>query len=194
MLRFRLQNKASKPKSDLDIAAYNKQRNYVVALNQKSKYNYFNNLDASTGVNPFLKTCKLANYIFLTSVVGGAGILIDKNELILNNRKITTALHDYFAEIVPSLNLSKWLGNFKSLANNLDTVDSIVLKFHNYPSIKMIKTKFRNIAKFSFQQLKLADVKKRYKVKSLKGIRLINPQVEISQLIFQNNVICVFKS
>ena len=60
MLRFRLQNKASKPKSDLDIAAYNKQRNYVVALNQKSKYNYFNNLDASTGVNPFLKTCKLA--------------------------------------------------------------------------------------------------------------------------------------
>ena len=45
MLRFRLQNKASKPKSDLDIAAYNKQRNYVVALNQKSKYNYFNNLE-----------------------------------------------------------------------------------------------------------------------------------------------------
>ena len=34
-----------RPKSDVDNAAYKKQRNYVVALNQKSKYNYFNNLD-----------------------------------------------------------------------------------------------------------------------------------------------------
>ena len=45
MLRPRLKNKATKTKSDVDIAAFKKQQNYVVALNQKSKYNYFNNLE-----------------------------------------------------------------------------------------------------------------------------------------------------
>ena len=44
MLRFRLK--------------YKKQRNYVVALNQKLKYNYLNNLDVSKGTKPFWKTFK----------------------------------------------------------------------------------------------------------------------------------------
>ena len=58
MSTSKLKNKVNKTKSDVDIAAYKKQRNYVVALNQKSKYNYFNNLDVSKGVQPFWKTCK----------------------------------------------------------------------------------------------------------------------------------------
>ena len=58
MLRSRLKNQTNKTKIDVDIAAYKKQRNYVVALNQKSKWNYFNNLDVSKGVKPFWKTCK----------------------------------------------------------------------------------------------------------------------------------------
>ena len=58
MLRSKLKNQTNKTKSDVDIAAYKKQQNYVVALNQKSKYNYFNNLDVNKGVKPFWKTCK----------------------------------------------------------------------------------------------------------------------------------------
>ena len=50
MLRSRLKNKANKTKSDVDIAAYKQQRKYVEVLNQKSKYNFFNNLDVSKGV------------------------------------------------------------------------------------------------------------------------------------------------
>ena len=42
MLKSKLKNKANKTKSDVDIASYKKQQNYVVGLNQKSKYNYFN--------------------------------------------------------------------------------------------------------------------------------------------------------
>ena len=58
MVKSRMKNKANKTKSDVYIAAYKKQRNCVVALNQKSKYNYFNNLDVSKRVKPFWKTCK----------------------------------------------------------------------------------------------------------------------------------------
>ena len=58
MLRSKVENKASKTKSDVYIAAYKNQRNYVVALNQKSKYNYFNTLNVSKCVKPFWKTSK----------------------------------------------------------------------------------------------------------------------------------------
>ena len=34
-----------KTKSDVDITANKRQKNYAVALKQKSKYSYFNNLD-----------------------------------------------------------------------------------------------------------------------------------------------------
>ena len=40
----------NKTKSNVDIATYKKQWNCMVALKQKLKYNYFNNLDASKGV------------------------------------------------------------------------------------------------------------------------------------------------
>ena len=93
MLRSKLKNKANKTKIDVDIAAYKKQRNYVVALNQKSKYNYFNNLDVSKGVKPFWKTCK--PYFSNKHSRGDTSIiLIEKNELILNNRKIATTFKD----------------------------------------------------------------------------------------------------
>ena len=58
MLRSKLRNKANKTTSGIEIAAYKKHRNYVVALKQKSKYNYCNNLDLNKGVKTFWKTCK----------------------------------------------------------------------------------------------------------------------------------------
>ena len=45
-------------KSDVNIKAYKKLWNYVVALNQESKCDNFNNLDVSKGVNSFWKTSK----------------------------------------------------------------------------------------------------------------------------------------
>ena len=120
MLRFKLKNKANKTKIDVDIAAYKKQRNYVVALNQKSKYNYLNNLDVSKGVKPFRKTCK--PYFSNKHSRGDTSVIL---------------------------------------------IDSIVLKFHDHPRIKMIKNKFTKIAKFSFRQVTLVDVGK-----AIKDIRL----------------------
>ena len=138
----------------------------MVALNQKSKDNYFNNLDVSKGVKFFWKTCK--PYFSNKHSRGDTSIiLIEKNELILNNRKIATTFNDYFSEIVPSLNPFKWPRNVKSLANNSDIIDSIVLKFNDHRSIKMIKNKFTKIAKFSLHQVILVDVRE-----AIKDIRL----------------------
>ena len=59
------------------------------------------------------------------------------------------------------------MSKVKSLVNNRDTIDNIVLKFHDHPSIKMIENKFTKIAKFSFHQVTLLDVRK-----AIKDIRL----------------------
>ena len=159
ILTSRLKNKANKTKADVDIAAFKKQQNYVVALDLKSKCNYFNNLDANKAVKPFWKTCK--PYFSNKPSRGDTSmILILKNELILKSRKAGTNFNNYFAKIVPFLNLFKWPGNVKSLPNNRGIIGSIVLKFHNHLSVKMIKNKFRKITKFSFQQVALADVRK----------------------------------
>ena len=138
----------------------------MVALNQTRKYNYFHNLDVSKGVKLFWKICK--PYFSNKYSRRDTGIiLIEKTELILSYKEIATNFNDYVSEIVPSLNLFKWPINVKRLANNRDITGSIVLKFHDHPSIKMIKNKFTKIAKFSFHQATLVEVRK-----AIKDIRL----------------------
>ena len=112
MLRSRLKNKENKTKRDVVNWFYKKQRNYMVALNQKLKYNYFNNLDLSKGIKHFWKTCELC---FSNKHIRGdtSIILTEKDELILSNVS----------------------GNVTSLVTNLDIIDNIVLKFHNHSSI-----------------------------------------------------------
>lgn len=55
LLKSILKNKALKTKSDVNIAAYKKQRNNAVALNQNPKSNCFNNLDINKELNIFGK-------------------------------------------------------------------------------------------------------------------------------------------
>ena len=40
------------------MKGYKKRRNNLLTLNQKPKYNYFNNLDINKRIKPFWKTCK----------------------------------------------------------------------------------------------------------------------------------------
>ena len=53
MLRSKFKNKANKTKTTADIAAYKKQRNYLVCLNKESKHNYFDSLDTKKVLNRF---------------------------------------------------------------------------------------------------------------------------------------------
>ena len=137
LLRCRLKNEANKTKGVVDIAVSGRQRDYVVVLNKKPKYNYFNNLKARKGVKFPWKTSKrdISNK---HSKVDTSIILITKNELILNNRKITMAFRDHFAEIIPSINTFKWTWNVKGLVNHVYIIDRTLLKFYNHSSIKMI--------------------------------------------------------
>ena len=54
----KLKNKVNKTKDPKDILKYNKQRNYVVKLNNQSKQEHFDSLNPFLDSKPFWKSCK----------------------------------------------------------------------------------------------------------------------------------------
>ena len=50
MFRSKFEKKANKSKTAAGIAAYKKQRNYILRLNKESKHNYFDSLDTKKGL------------------------------------------------------------------------------------------------------------------------------------------------
>ena len=58
MKRSRFKNKANKTKSCNGIINYKKQRNLVVKLNNKSKFEHFNKYDPKKQAKPFWVNCK----------------------------------------------------------------------------------------------------------------------------------------
>ena len=95
MIRSRLKNKANKTKSRDDIINYKKQRNEVVKLNKKSKFEYF-------WVN-----CKL--YFSNRNSKADINIRLSENsELIMKNQDIANTFKDYFQSFVENLNLFQW--------------------------------------------------------------------------------------
>ena len=59
MKRSQLKNKTNKTKDTKDILKYEKQRNYVVKLNNQSKQEYFDSFNPFLYSKPSWKSCKL---------------------------------------------------------------------------------------------------------------------------------------
>ena len=58
MKRSKRKNKVNKMKDPKDILKYNKQRNYVVKLNNQSKQEHFDSLSPFQDSRSFWKSCK----------------------------------------------------------------------------------------------------------------------------------------
>ena len=126
---------------------YKQQRNLVVSLNKDSKYSYFSNLDIRKESKPFSNACK--PYFTNKHSKGDISImLVEKKELILNEKKICSTFSTHFGNIVQSLNLLQWSGsllNNQRLCVKLDKTDTTILKYQHHSSIKMIKIFIWNI-------------------------------------------------
>ena len=142
---------------------HKKQRNIVVHLNKESKYSYFSNLDIRKESKPFWNAWK--PYFTNKHNRGNTSItLVEKEELILSERKTCSTFNKYFGSIVQLPNLSQWSGsslNNQQLCVKLDKTDATILKYQHHPSITMIKKRFVDLPIFNFQAVvSLADVKK----------------------------------
>ena len=107
MKRSRLKNIANKSQLPADLSKYKKQRNLVDKCNKKHKKEYFENLNVATNSKPFWDKCK--PYFSNKNAKGDSNImLIEKDEILLKNKKIADVLNSYFDSVTDSLDLFSW--------------------------------------------------------------------------------------
>ena len=98
MKRSKLKNKANKTKSVDDLIKYKKQRNLVVKLNKNCKKEFFDNLEIKSYSKSFWNKCKPYFSIKLTKSDSDI-LLIEKDELLLKNKKAADVFNSYFQSI-----------------------------------------------------------------------------------------------
>ena len=102
MKRSKLKNKANKTKSVDDLLKYKKQRNLVVKLNKNCKKEFFDNLEIKNNSKLFWDKCK--PYFSNKHSKGDSDILlIEKDELLLKNKKVADVFNSYFQSITDLL-------------------------------------------------------------------------------------------
>ena len=108
MDRSRLRNKFFRNKSVENKKAYNKQRNYIVSLLQKSKREYCNSLDLKKIIDneKFWKSVKPHISYKLTS--NNKIILIVNGAILSEEDEIAETLNNCFFDIITNLNIPKY--------------------------------------------------------------------------------------
>ena len=150
MKRSRLKNKANKSQLPANLSRYKKQRNLVVKLNKKHKKEYFENLNVATNSKPFWDKCK--PYFSNKHEKGDFNImLIEKDEILLKNKKIADVFNSYFDSVTDSLDLFSW--STQTDNENTNALVNILKMFHSQTSLIKIKQLVNNQPKFSFQPL-----------------------------------------
>ena len=157
MTRSRLQNRFYKTNSVEDKENFKKHKNYCNRLYKKERKQYYNNMNLKniTENNLFWKTVKP----FLTDK--GTRInnitLIEKGEIISNDVEVADTLNKFFKDTVSSLEIREPTEYLNDNTNENDFIDSILVKYANHPSIKMIKERV-NVPGFTFTETSLAVI------------------------------------
>ena len=84
-------------------------------------------------------------------------MLIKKDEILLNSKKLADALNSCFDSVTDLLDLFSW--STRTDNENTDALQNILKRFHNHPSLIKITQFVHNQAKFSFQPISVHTVK-----------------------------------
>ena len=152
MKRSKLKRTAQLSNSIQDIKIYKKQRNFVVALNRKTKQTFFSNLDsnrASTSKS-FWKTCKP---LFSSKLCNTEEriVLLEQNEILSDELAIANCFNNYFVNITNTLPIIKWGQHFDNPV--IDPVEHAVLKYSTHPSVLKIKSLNYGELNFEFSHI-----------------------------------------
>ena len=149
--RSRLRNRYLKLRTSESKIAYTKQRNYTVNLLRKEKKIYYNNLDLRniTDNKQFWRNVKplLSDKISESSKI----TLVNNNRIVSDDREICNIFNEFFVNVVPNLNIPEFTGS-ENLHEHViaDSVQSILYKYRNHPSIINIKERRESSEKFIF--------------------------------------------
>ena len=158
MDRSRLRNKFLKHMTSSNKMAYNKQRNSCVNLCRKQKKQYYKNLDIRkiTDNRTFWKYVKPA--FSEKSTKTDKITLIENNEILSEDNKISEIFNTYFSNLVSNLNITIDKNLLSEEAGINDLILSTIKKYENHPSIKAIKNNVRHDKSFAFDPITLREI------------------------------------
>ena len=157
MTRSRLRNKFIKNPNNSNKENYRKQRNFCVNLLRKEKKSYYNNLNLNniTDNRKFWHTVKP---FFSDKVTFKKPIsLIEENIIISDDDIVANVFNDYFSNVVKRIKIKE----FKTEPvpeDTIDTIDSIIFKYKNHPSIVNIKNNVQIKTAFNFSNSSLTNI------------------------------------
>ena len=170
MERSRLKNRYNKFPTEENYAIFKKQRNYCVSLLKKTKKDYYNNLD----INIFKDNKKFWKSIrpFISDkqkIFQKDFILVENEEVTSSAKEVAEKMNNFFVDVIESLDIEPFVEESINESNSEDSIENIVMKYSQHPSILKIKDyvmiedpfSFKNITSHDFEnQIKTLDPKK----------------------------------
>ena len=195
MVRSKLKNKFNTMKTDENKLMYNKQRNKCTSLLRKTKKNYFNRLNPSLITdNKFF--WRVIKPLFSEKCFTNENItLIEKNEIIEDDNKISEIFNDFFTNAVKNLNIEI----DQNILNNVDDIEDPILKaikkYQKHPSIlKINENQLQNKENFEFKtitqesllsEINILNAKKATQIDNI-PIKIIKHNADIFSLVLHN--------
>ena len=154
MHRAKLRNKYLKSPNENNKMAYKQYRNFCVSLLRKEKKKFYNNMDVSV-MKDNKKFWKNVKPLFTGKSKRSTKImLIEGDEMITNDEKVSEILNNHFIDAVKNLDIENFCNVNPEEIQSGDVsakIDSILENYKLHPSIVMIKNKVKIDKKFSFE-------------------------------------------
>ena len=134
MKRSKLKNNFNKKKCNENWRLYKKQRNLCNKIKRKVKQSYFHELSNNPNPKDFWKTMKP----FITdkgSYTNDDYMLEEDGNIIRDDKKIANIFNDLFVNII-----ERSTGKKTDTSSKDKSIESIILKYRDHPSIKSIKS------------------------------------------------------
>ena len=138
MDRSRLKNKFLKNPTKENGLTYKNQRNHCVSLLKKEKKKYFSSLNIGNISNnkKFWKTVK--PFFSEKQLINKKIVLIEKDEIISNDKKVAEIMNTFFSNIVTLLDIKDFNSDYR-YDESIDEISNIMNKFKTHLSIIKIK-------------------------------------------------------
>ena len=140
MKRTRLRNPYLKNKTVGNKIAYKRQRSYCVSILQKTKRNYYANLNEKNVADnkQFWRTNKPVLSVKVKSAE--KIILVEGDKIINEDRRNATVLSNFFSNAVENLKIPEYHGADTRADDISHSVLKAIFKYRNHPSIDPIKS------------------------------------------------------
>ena len=158
MRRSSLKSKYLKCKTDENFKAFKKHKNFTNRLAKKERAKYFANLD----LNKYTDNIKFWNTVkpmFSGKGIGARKItLVENGEVITDDKLNAESFNRFFIDAVSSLAIEENRAILDEAFGICDPVEKAIKKFRNHPSIIDIKKNVRNMSKFAFTEVTVAEM------------------------------------